>query len=289
MTITLVFSKNELLELENKLKHCEKRNTPNYALYAYKIEDCIVTAYQSGKLLIQGNHADEIAALLQNNKPTNTNSHKISAHCGSDEVGTGDYFGGVCVCACYVSEDDLVFLKPYQIMDSKQIKDDKICELAPILMQRLTYSLLIVDNEKYNQVQANNNMVAIKAKLHNQAYVHLKNKLGFLSELCVVDQFVKKESYYRYLACEKQVIEHLHFETKAENKYLAVACASIIARYAFLKQLEALDKQYDFHFEKGAGSNVDACIKAFIEKYDASLLYKVAKYHFKNTQKVLNN
>lgn len=284
MSKTLIFTKQELISLEDKFKHFEKRKTPPYAFYAYKIEDCIVTAYESGKLLIQGNHCDEIVDLL-GKKIENT----ISVHAGSDEVGTGDYFGGICVCACAVLEKDLAFLKQYPIMDSKMIKDDKILTLAPILMKQLTYSLLIVDNVKYNEVQQSNNMVAIKCKLHNQAYVHLQNKLKALPDLCVVDQFVASTSYYRYLKNEANVVSNLHFETKAENKYLAVACASIIARYAFLKQLEQYEQLYDFHFEKGAGSNVDKCAKRFVEQFGYDELVKVAKIHFKNTEKIANN
>ena len=285
MSKTIVYTKNELIKLEDKLKKYQKRNTPPYALYAYKVEDCIVTAYESGKLLIQGNHCDEIADLL-NNKSKSLPTNDFTIHAGSDEVGTGDYFGGICVCACVVLEKDIAFLKQYKIMDSKMIKDDKILTLATILMKQLTYSLLIVDNVKYDEVQKNNNMVAIKCKLHNQAYVHLQNKLKTLPSLCVVDQFVAAPSYYRYLKNEASVIYDLHFETKAENKYLAVACASIIARYAFLKQLEQYDKIYDFHFEKGAGSNVDKCAKQFVDQFGYDELVKVVKMHFKNSEKI---
>ncbi len=287
MSTTLIFNQKELENIEKKLIKYEKRKTPNYALYCYKVEDCIVTAYQSGKLLIQGNHHEEIASLLQNQKKNNKTTNKIIVHAGSDEVGTGDYFGGVCVCACCVQEKDLEFLKAYKIMDSKQMKDDMILEIAPLLMQQLAYSLLIVDNIKYNEVQKNHNMVAIKCKLHNQAYVHLRRKLNGLPSLCVVDQFVSAPSYYRYLKEETEVVYDLHFETKAENKYLAVACASIIARYAFLKQLESYDQRYDFHFEKGAGANVDACIRKFVQCYGKERLHEVAKLHFKNSEKAL--
>lgn len=80
-------------------------------------------------------------------------------------------------------------------------------------------------------------MVAIKSRLHNQAYVHLRRKLGSLPSLCIIDQFVQAKSYYRYLHDVEEVVHTIHFETKAENKYLSVAAGSIIARYAFYRHL----------------------------------------------------
>ena len=45
---------------------------------------------------------------------------------GSDEVGTGDYFGPIVVTASLVKKDDIEFLKKLGCTDSKKITDDKI-------------------------------------------------------------------------------------------------------------------------------------------------------------------
>ena len=50
---------------------------------------------------------------------------------GSDEVGTGDYFGPIVVTATYVEKDDIEFLEGLGVMDSKKISDDKIRDIAP--------------------------------------------------------------------------------------------------------------------------------------------------------------
>lgn len=54
-----------------------------------------------------------------------------------------------------------------------------------------------------------------------------------LPSLSVVDQFVQEKSYYHYLEGQDNVVKDLHFETKAESKYLAVAAASVLARATF--------------------------------------------------------
>src|SRR5574344_2914602 len=58
---------------------------------------------------------------------------------GSDEVGTGDMFGPVVVCASYVSNIDIAMLKEMGIDDSKKLKDEYILEIVPILLNKIDY------------------------------------------------------------------------------------------------------------------------------------------------------
>lgn len=285
-TVSITCTKEQIDAIYQRYPMAEKRKTPAYAHWQIKLSDCVITAYESGKVVFQGEGADfhaEAYTLKQTKPQSNININY--PQCGSDEVGTGDYFGPICVCAAYVSEKDVSWLTQLGIQDSKAMKDDYILEIGAQLMERLVHSLLILDNQTYNQVHLDNNMVAIKCKLHNQAFVHLKRKLPKMPEAIIVDQFVKAESYYRYLRQEQEVIGKIHFETKAENKYAAVAAASVIARYAFLKSFEAMCKTYDFPFIKGASAKVDQNICDFVKLHGKAELNKVAKLHFANTKK----
>lgn len=283
-TKTMTLEAIHLLEKKLMEAKAEKRNTPPYALFQMKTSDCTITAYQSGKVVFQGVGAD----VYRDEKEQKTTTFQQSfPQYGSDEVGTGDYFGPIVVCACAITEADLSLLQTLPIQDSKQLKDHVIKKIAPQLQEQLTYSLLIVENEKYNQIHATNNMNAIKAKLHNQAFLHLKNKMNVPLDNIIIDQFTPPNQYYRYLSQEKQIIHNIHFETKAENKYLSVACASIIARATFLTAIEQLEQRFDFHFPKGAGKNVDEAGAAFLKQYGKNALSQVAKLHFKNSEKIL--
>lgn len=289
-THTVQMNTQKMIKLKQSLTNAQVRKTPPYALYQIKTQDCVITAYESGKVVFQGEGADFYAQSSSTKKivkqtSSTTKQQQTFPQCGSDEVGTGDYFGPVTVCACHVQQEDLAWLQALKIQDSKAINDDCIRIIAPQLMERLTYSLLILDNQTYNRIHPDNNMVAIKSKLHNQAYVHLRNKLGKLPSFCMIDQFVQKSSYYRYLQKEHEVVHNILFETKAENKYIAVACGSVIARYAFLKAFDTMCEQYDFTFLKGAGAKVDENIREFVERFGEEALYKVAKVHFANTTK----
>lgn len=276
-TKTLSLSPAQIETLHHQLQAYPLR-VLQHTHFQAKLDSGHITAYLSGKVVFSGDDALLYAQQFQ--------QESSQDEAGSDEVGTGDYFGPVVVCAAYLSSKNRQDLKAYSIMDSKQITDDQILTLAPILMKKLVYSVLILDNSTYNRIHQNLNLNAIKARLHQKAYDHLRTKLnGSLPDLMVVDQFTPQTSYYNYLD-EDYGLPPLHFETKAENKYLSVACASIIARYTFLKSLEQYSQKYDIHFPKGAGEAVDAFGVEFVRQHSFDELSKVAKIHFKNTIRI---
>ena len=285
-TITL---KLNLVQEEQLFKTFSEFQTtpPQYAKWQLKPENCVITCYTSGKTVFQGKDANVYAAAfmqVQDEIP-NTATTNQYPQAGSDEVGTGDYFGPVCVCASYVTHDDVDFLIKLGVRDSKQMSDADMLKIGPLLMERIPHSLLIVPPQKYNRVHESNNLNAIKAKLHNQAYINLAKKIE-LPSFKIIDQFTLETSYYRYLKNEPQIIHGIHFETKAEDKYLSVAVGSIISRYGFLKTWEEMEKKYNMTLPKGSGDKVDIVAQAFVERYGLERLGEIAKLHFKNTEKI---
>lgn len=295
-TYTVTLTPAQLKEMEHKYSKFPKRTDIQYTLFQIKGNDYTITAYKSGKVVFQGEeaafHAEQFGAKslgvnTSTSKSTgDTSPSKTDFSAGSDEVGTGDYFGPVVVCAAIVRPEDMSKIPLDLIMDSKLIKDDSIRKIAPVLRDVLNYSLLILDNRKYNKVHQIHNMNTIKALLHNKAYLNLQSKYE-MPKLAIVDQFMPESSYYKALINEERVYKELHFETKAESKYLAVACASIIARDAFLDYLDQLSLKYDFEFPKGAGHKVDQVGAEFVAKFGQDSLNDVAKTHFANTDKIL--
>lgn len=279
-TLTKKMSKTEIFDLKNRVAdQIQKESHPAYTFYQIKLRECTITAYTSGKVVFQGKNLDWLA-------PDTKEQTDSYPQAGSDEVGTGDYFGPVVVSATIVEEANVDVLRSLGIQDSKQIKDEKIRQLAPEIKKLCPYTILVVSNDKYNQVHQTHNMVDIKCLLHNQAYVNLQQKGYTLPNFLIIDQFVQKRSYYKYLQDQPEVIPNIHFETKAENKYLSVACGSILARNAFLEAWDAMEAKYQFHFEKGAGKQVDLCAQRFVDQFGQSELSHVAKLHFANTKKI---
>ena len=278
MTMTLTLTETQISHLKKHFSAHRVDKTQPYVEVQFKLSDATITVYTSKKVVFSGDGAAFYAQAFQ---------ATFTPHAGSDEVGTGDVFGPVVVAAVMVDEAAYAKLKQYPIQDSKAMTDDQVRNIAPILMKTLPYSLLVLPNAKYNQVQATNNLNAIKAKLHNQAYLHLSQKTT-LNCIGIVDQFTPEALYYRYIQNEAQIYRNLHFETKAESKYFAVACASVIARNAFLLELDAMGKHYHTSFPKGASATVEAFAEAFLAQHGLHTLKKVAKIHFKTIQRLLD-
>lgn len=279
--------------------------TPPYAVFQAKNYDVTITLYESGKVMFQGIGADIEASVWiamekkHNNIDINVDDKKekkdkkdddtFFLNCstiGSDETGCGDFFGPVVVCATFVSKEDIAFLKELGVKDSKKITDDKIKEIAPAIIKKIPYICYTLDNKTYNDNFAKINMVHLKCILHNRVLVSLVEKYKPEYKYAVVDQFVNGKKYYEYLKDTPKKLTGISFYTKGESKCMAVAAASILARYVFLKEMKALSDKVGFELQKGAGTIVDEQIKQIIEKKGKEYLYSIAKINFNNYKKI---
>ena len=205
---------------------------------------------------------------------------------GSDEVGTGDYFGPIVVTASYVEKEHITFLEGLGVKDSKKLTDEKILEIVPKIIKKIPYECIILSNKEYNENYTNDmNMNKVKAILHNKVLKKILEK--HQAEYVVVDQFANPYVYYNYLKGTNYV-KNITFMTKAEDKCLSVACASLISRYVFLKQFDKLGESIDTFLIKGASDKVDELGVKIVKKYGFDKLKEVAKLNFKNTEKIKN-
>jgi ribonuclease HIII len=274
----------------------KRDKVPPYAIFQADEADTIITLYESGKAMFQGTCAD-----IDANMWKETDAHIIKEKkeiksyyyvnsIGSDEVGTGDYFGPMVVTATYVTKDDINFLEELGVKDSKKMTDEKMLEIAPLIIKKIKYDSLILTNKEYNlKYNKELNMNKIKAIMHNKVISNILNKYNPKYDYIVIDEFAKPKSYFGYLTEVPNVIRNLTFLTKAEDKNLAVACASIISRYIFLKEYDKLSNELGVILPKGASNLVDDMGSKLVEKYGEDKLLEIAKYNFKNTDKILNN
>ena len=276
--ISLKLNEQQIQRLKKTFAADVKPNASEYKDTFIQNEDVTISIYKSGKVVFQGKDALFYGSSFIETKKTR--------QAGSDEVGTGDYFGPVIVTAAIIEECDYPYLEAHGVTDSKQMDDKTILQIGEELMKRCKHSLLILEPAQYNKVHETNNLNEIKARMHNQAYLNLLKKGCTIPKAAYVDQFCPKDAYFGYLMKEKDIYRDLIFETKAEEKYPAVAVGSVISRYAFLKYMEKLEKTYGLSFHKGAGEDTDKDALAFVRKYGRASLEKVAKLHFKNTEKL---
>ncbi|MDD6403372.1 MAG: ribonuclease HIII [Mollicutes bacterium] len=270
-----------------------------YVVFQAQEEDTVITMYESGKVMFQGVSADVDAAMwgtaLENTKEKQAERKKENAkyyNCsavGSDEVGTGDYFGPIVVTATFVSKEDIPFLEKLGVGDSKKIDDSKILKIAPEIAKKIKYKSVILSNREYNENYTKDiNMNKIKAILHNRVLYQLVNEVRPKYDYIIVDEFAREARYYDYIKDQKVIQRDITFMTKAEDKNMAVACGSIISRYIFLKEFDKLCDSIHIPLPKGAGKDVDSIGEEVVEKYGEEKLKDIAKLNFKNTERILH-
>ena len=269
-----------------------------YVVFQAQDGDTVVTMYESGKVMFQGASADIDAGMWsdidgverQDKVKIKKEEQKYynSSSIGSDEVGTGDYFGPIVVTSCYVAKDDIPFVEGLGIKDSKKLDDSKIIKIAPELIKKIKYKSLIMNNKEYNEKYSSSyNINKIKAIMHNKVLWRMVHEENLDYDYIIVDEFAREARYYEYLEGNPEIQKNITFMTKAEDKNLAVACASVISRYIFIKEFDKLCDEIHIPLPKGAGVDVDEIGKEVVETYGKEKLKEIAKYNFKNTERIL--
>lgn len=306
-TITLKVSENTKEKMQKYFEDKKRPKTPPYAVFQADEADTVVTLYESGKAVFQGISADidaniwketekrlnpgkqiEIKKAGEKKKEKPSNNFVYYANTiGSDEVGTGDYFGPIVVSSAYVAKENISFLENLGVKDSKKMTDAEILRVVPEIIKKIPYSTRILNNRDYNGKYSDEvNMNAMKAILHNKVLLDLNEKYGNKADYIVVDQFTYPSAYFKYLAKTANVQKNITFLTKAEDKCLSVACASLISRYVFIKEFNKMSKSVGFDLPKGAGELVDEAAIKIVKQSGFEALNELVKLNFKNTEKI---
>ncbi len=295
--------------MSKELDWCKRNKAPQYAKWQAKDGDTVITLYESGKVVFQGKDADLSSdfwittekinngkvEIKSNGKKSNNQNNKKSyinpriynsSSIGSDEVGTGDYFGPIVVTAAFVSKENIKFLEELGVKDSKKLTDEQILKIVPKFIKIIPYESIILNNEEYNKFYSDDiNMNKIKAILHNKVLLKLKSKINNY-EYIIIDQFAENYVYFNYLKNSPNVVRNITFLTKGEEKHLSVACASLISRFIFINEFNKISASINIDLPKGSGDIVNEVGKTIVKKYSFDKLKEIAKLNFKNTDKI---
>lgn len=306
-TITKVIRvDNDTKKLMNEFyKDMKRDKTPPYAVFQADTGDTIVTLYESGKAMFQGVSADIEAGMWESIRKDkdnidyfmDTKDTKVKkdieveipsdiASVGSDEVGTGDYYGPIVVTASFVSKDNIPFLTELGVRDSKKLSDEQILKIVPKIIKKIPYKTIMLSNKEYNDNYGKDmNMNKIKAVLHNKVLTEMVKDNDY--DYIVVDQFEPEKSYYNHLSDIPNPLKGITFITKAEDKCLSVAVSSLISRYIFIKEMDKLGDKYGIFLPKGANYYVEDVGIKLVNKYGEKILHDIAKLNFSNTDRIL--
>ena len=255
-----------------------------------------VAVYTSGKLVVQGKGTTDFVQFYLEPQllgearlgyehildPT-----MLEPRIGVDESGKGDFFGPLVIAGAFLNEEAARAMMEIGVRDSKLIKSDaRIAEIAKQIRASsgCVTDVVAIGPEKYNELHARmRNVNDILGWGHARVIENLLGRVD--SPTAISDQFGNKRIIERALMERGRKIKLVQ-RHKAESD-LAVAAASIIARDEFVVRLRRLGKEYGVELPKGASAAVQEAGRELVAKHGREALGKVAKTHFRTTQKVL--
>ena len=300
-----VYSKKISAEQASKLKKYFESNPAlyemgdlNYGIFKAKGDGLVVSAYNSGKLVVQGkNMAEFIQFILEPQileevsfgYETELMLENFTPHAGVDESGKGDFFGPLVISAVFLNEESAKKLMDLGVADSKSIKNHKkMLELAKEIKKECyeNCSVITIGNVAYNRMYNSfKNLNKLLAWGHAKAIENMLEKTP-QCQLVISDQFARNKNVIKNALMQKGQQIELQQMHKAESD-IAVAAASILARATFVTQLNRIAENVGFELPLGCSSKVKGTALKIAQEQGMDVLDSVIKQHFKTRNEVL--
>ncbi len=204
---------------------------------------------------------------------------------GVDESGKGDFFGPLVIAAFLAPDTKKKNLEDLGVRDSKLIAEKKLLSIDEALRRQHPCSVVVVGPEKYNQLHSQmKNLNKLLAWGHARAIENLLE--AHRADLAISDKFGKAEFIETALMARGRSIEMQQL-VRGES-VMQVAAASILARAAFIRQIQKLTERLGQTIPRGAGRQVDEAGRELVKRYGPDILKQIAKTHFKNHSRVMN-
>jgi ribonuclease HIII len=273
----------------------------DHAAFAFKGENLNIVHYKSGKCVISGKGTEDFVKFTLEPDVTGqailgyeeaNNPEWFEEHAGLDESGKGDLFGPV-VSACVIATGEMTreWIE-LGIKDSKKLTDTKIAELDRIIRStpgvavKTTFMRMAKYNELHSRFGKNLNRLLgwMHATSCEEALKDFELQHQRRPKWGLLDQFTEEPLVQKELA-RKGVEFDLRMRTKAESDPV-VAAASIVARAAFVREIDRLSQDGGVQLPKGSGSEAKNAGIELVGRLGPAILVNFAKLHFKTAYEV---
>ena len=205
---TLYSNQLTKLDLERVLEYLKKSNASlkqtNNFFNQYELNNNSITIYNNDKIVIQGKNIVGLCIELslpyiKYEKPEEAKLIDIKSYIGCDEVGVGDYFGGIVCCSVYADETAIKKLVTLNVDDSKKLTDEQIISLTPKIKKNCSYVTKVISPKEYNKLyEQYENAHVVKTYGHNYCIIKLRELTGN-DVLVYMDEYCSEENYIKYL------------------------------------------------------------------------------------------
>lgn len=158
---------------------------------------------------------------------------------GSDEAGKGEWLGPLCVAAVALTEKQNAYLATQGVMDSKELKMDRVLELTGVIKNNcISHYIVTITPLRFNELlrevknegKSLNDMLAwAHATAIRNVYKSLADRSKINNVKVIIDEFDKIKTEARLKKVINLLKIQLEQKPRAEQE-IAVAAASILAR-----------------------------------------------------------
>lgn len=203
---------------------------------------------------------------------------------GIDEAGRGPVIGPLIVAGVVIPDEKVQILERMGVKDSKRLTPGRRKLLSRKLKNMFEYETVEItardiDNLRAKDVNLN--------EIEKIAMLKIIDKLD--ADCIIIDSVDVKpkrlEEEIKSVTSDTRIIA----EHKADDKYIQVAAASIIAKYKRDSIIEQLKKEYKKIGEIGSGYPSDPKTKKFLENFTYDEMPDIVRRSWKTVQNFKDN
>ncbi len=177
--------------------------------------------------------------------------------CGVDEAGKGSVLGPLVVAGIGVSSEGR--LSDLGVKDSKLLSAPERERLYPLIRKRAKVATVTIHAHEIDAIRREMTMNACVARAHAEVIRQLSPRCAYV-DACDVNCFRYAEMVKAHLSPECEIVSEHH----ADEKFLVVSAASIIAKVVRDREIRKLGKEFG---EIGSGYPSDPVTVKWLTGY----------------------
>lgn len=180
---------------------------------------------------------------------------------GIDEAGRGSVLGPMVIAGVVVPEKMEKVLERMGVKDSKRLTPNRRTILSRKLKKMFDYEIVVISAREIDEMRADGiNLNEIEKNAMESILLKIK------PEKAIVDAVDVKAERFQNNLCNDTGVDVVA-EHKADDKYIEVSAASIIAKAERDKQISEINKEFIKSGGIGSGYPSDPKTKDFLTKY----------------------
>ncbi|MDO9043937.1 MAG: ribonuclease HII [Methanobacteriaceae archaeon] len=203
---------------------------------------------------------------------------------GIDEAGRGPVLGPLVVCGAVIPQEKIAILERMGIKDSKKLTPSRRNVLARKIRKMADCHVVKITAQDIDNLRAKDVNLNEIEKIAMMKIINMAQADSVIIDSVDVDPARLTRQIKEVVGDEMDVIS----EHGADDKYIPVAAASIVAKVERDIEIEKLNRQYKKMGGMGSGYPSDPRTKAFLQKFEYDELPDFVRKSWATVEKLKN-